>query len=65
MERKLTLKAWRYNAGLTQIDLATAIGRNKDTICRWEKGETKPTAKDIQAIESVLGINWSNDILLP
>lgn len=65
MERKLTLKAWRYNAGLTQTDLATAIGKNKDTISRWEKGETQPTAKDIQAIESVLGINWSNDILLP
>lgn len=65
MERKLTLKAWRYNAGLTQTDLATAIGRNKDTISRWEKGETQPTAKDIQAIESVLGINWANDILLP
>ena len=65
MERKLTLKAWRYNAGLTQTDLATAIGKNKDTISRWEKGETQPTAMDIQAIESVLGINWSNDILLP
>lgn len=65
MERKLTLKAWRCNAGLTQTDLATAIGKNKDTISRWEKGETQPTAKDIQAIESVLGINWSNDILLP
>ena len=65
MEKKLTLKAWRTNAGMTQPALAEAIGVSKDTICRWERGDTQPRAKDIEAIEQVLNLNWSNDILLP
>lgn len=65
MEKKLTLKAWRANAGMSQEELGKAIGKNKDTIGRWEKGETEPVASDIAAIEKALNINWSSDVLLP
>ena len=64
MERKLTLKAWRVNAGISQAELAKAIGRNKDTIARWEKGETQPNAGDIIKIEKVLNVEWSRDVLV-
>ena len=40
---KLTLKAARINAGLTQIDVAEKIGVNIATISSWETGKTKPS----------------------
>ena len=64
MERKLTLKAWRVNAGLSQTELAEAVGRSDRTIQSWEKGETSPTAVDIAKIEKVLNLVWSRDVLV-
>ena len=64
MERKLTLKAWRADANMTQADLAEAIGRSSRTIQSWEKGETSPTAADIAKIETALNIEWSRDVLV-
>lgn len=35
------LRAWRHRHGLTQDDLATALGyRTYNTVRRWEAGET-------------------------
>ena len=60
-----TLKQWRQLAGLTQIDLAEAIGKDQSTIVRWEKGATQPKADDIAKIEQVLKIKWSDDVVMP
>ena len=39
---KITLKAARVNAGLTQKQVAKALGKNDMTIASWEKGRTVP-----------------------
>lgn len=39
---KMTMKAHRVNAGLTQKEAAEAIGVTIGTICRWERGQTSP-----------------------
>lgn len=36
MENKLTLKAARVNAGLTQKELAKLMGKSETTIINWE-----------------------------
>ena len=65
MERKFTLKQWRYIAGLSQSELAEAVGRDVSTIVRWEKEEgAQPRAADIAKIEKALGIEWSRDVLV-
>ena len=34
----------RKKAGLTQMEVAKAIGVSDAAVCQWEKGETMPTA---------------------
>lgn len=41
-EFKISLKAARINAEMTQTDVAVKIGVLRDTIGRWENGQTKP-----------------------
>lgn len=62
---RYTLKQWRMLTGLTQEDFANAVGKDRTTIARWEKGETQPKADDIAKIEQVLKIKWSDDIRMP
>ena len=62
---KHTLKQWRQLAGLTQVELAKAIGKDQSTLVRWEKGDTQPKADDIAKLEQILKIKWSDDIIMP
>lgn len=59
-----TLKQWRQLTGLTQEELANAIGRHRTTVVAWEQGKSAPDANDIAEIEKVLKIKWSDDIVL-
>lgn len=45
MER-ITLKAMRVNAGLTQEEVAKALGVVVKTVANWESGETVLSAYD-------------------
>lgn len=40
-ENKLTMKAIRVNANLTQQELADAMGVSRSSIIAWETGRTK------------------------
>lgn len=60
-----TLRQWRQLAGLTQDNLAEAVGVHRTTIVRWEQGKTHPTAEDIAKIEKALAVKWSDDVILP
>jgi DNA-binding transcriptional regulator YiaG len=51
--RILTLTAVRQAVGLTQMDLALAIGRSQTDISHWEKDVAIPPAK-AEAILAVL-----------
>ena len=39
---KITLKAARVNAGLTQEEAAEKLGVSRDRLLRWENGITEP-----------------------
>ncbi len=38
---KISLKAARVNAGLSQIDVCKALKKTPQTIVNWENGKTK------------------------
>ena len=50
---KITLKAARVNAGLTQEDVARALHRNKQTIVNWESGSTDIRYYDLTAVSEL------------
>lgn len=47
---KISLKAARVNADLTQTQAAIAVGVDKSTISSWEKGKTVPSADKLFAL---------------
>ncbi len=53
---KIKLKAARVNAGLTQIEAARAVHRNKQTIINWETGTTEIRFSDLCALSELYGI---------
>lgn len=62
MTIKLTLKAARVNAGLTQKQLASLMGISESTMIKWEKSNGKDMKlADFRKLCKILGIN-PNDI---
>ena len=47
---KLTLKAARVNAGLTQQQVTDRTGIARSTLTRWEKGLTKPNKENLERL---------------
>lgn len=62
---KVSLKAARINARLTQKEAATLIGVTVDTIGNWERGKSYPDALKIKSIEEVYHICYDDLIFLP
>ena len=61
---KITLRAARINAGLTQ-EQAAAIGKvNPATISRWESGKAIPDGFQLIGMAFVYGIGV-DDIIMP
>lgn len=61
---KITLKAARVNAGLTQKEIAEILNRSESTIINWENGKTKISVRDFKRLCSALNVNES-EIFLP
>lgn len=61
---KMTLKAARVSAGLSQTEAARKIGVTKDTLGNWERGKTYPNALNIRRIEDVYGVRYDSIIFL-
>ncbi len=62
---KLTLKAARTNAGLSQAEASKELGIGRDTLSNWENGKSFPDAIKIKKIEEVYGIGYNDIIFLP
>lgn len=62
---KMTLKAARVNAGLSQREAADRIGVTDDTLSNWERGKSYPNAINIKRIEDVYAVKYDNIIFLP
>lgn len=54
MKDKISLKAARVNAGLTQEEAAKMIGVYSGTVSNWEKGKTFPSPKKFHLIEKAI-----------
>ena len=52
----------RKTKGLTQEDLAEAIGVSRQTVCKWESGSAMPDSEKILALSAFFGV--STDTLL-
>lgn len=61
---KITLKAARVNAGMTQSEAAEAAGVTVQTVCNWENGKTEPSPLDVFGLCSIYGVSV-DDIFLP
>lgn len=60
---KITLKAARVNAGLSQSKVARLLGVNIATISSWETGKTKPSLENFKKLCQIFdwpeeGIKW-------
>lgn len=62
---RVTLPVARKIAGLTQRELAKAVGVSESTLLNWEKGRREPTVSQAIAIGKATGIPYDNIIFLP
>lgn len=65
MKDKISLKAARVNANLTQSEAAKKIGVTRDTISNWETGKSSPNVQKFQIIEKVYGVSYDRLNFLP
>ena len=62
MEFKERLKELRTAKGLSQMQLAQAVGLSQSAIAKWELGKTEPTASAIILLAAFF--NETTDYLL-
>lgn len=62
---RVTIKAARVNANLTQVGFAKAIGVGVKTVQNWEAGASSPRADKMPKICNVLGCKIEDIIFLP
>lgn len=56
----ITLKALRINAQLDQKTAAKRIGVTPETLSNWENARSFPNVKQINAIEKLYGVGYSD-----
>lgn len=47
---QISLAAARINKGLTQAEVAAALGKHVNTVTNWENGKTRIKAKDFERL---------------
>lgn len=52
-----TIRELREAAGLTQFQLAVAVGVQPQTVGAWERGQKQPSGLHLQAVARVLGVS--------
>ena len=62
---KITLKAARVNAGLTQRKAAELLKVSLNVVSNWERYITYPDALIIPKIEAIYNISYADIIFLP
>jgi DNA-binding XRE family transcriptional regulator len=62
---KISLKAARTNAELSQKAAAKILGVSNKTLHSWENGETSPSAKYIDAICDLYKLSYDDINFLP
>ena len=62
---RISLKAARVNAGLSQKEVADILGVSNKTIHSWEKCDTFPSADYIDKLCKLYGVSYDDIIFLP
>ena len=57
---KITLKAIRANANLTQAEVADKLNISPSTWSKWENGKSYPDVVEIEKIEKLFNIGYSD-----
>ena len=57
---KMSMKAFRTDRGMTQAELASAVGVTKKTVSYWESGKTCPPLDKVEAICNVLNTSYDS-----
>jgi transcriptional regulator with XRE-family HTH domain len=63
-DNQLTLKGLRERAGLTQRQVADALGVTATTVGSWERGEKEPRPSFLQVKQLIEILNCSLDELV-
>ena len=53
------IRAARKRAKMTQTDLGSVTGRERSTVCKWERGPNRPTVVDLMRAAGALGVSPS------
>lgn len=61
---KVSIKAMRVNAGLTQAEVANRVKINVATLISWENSKTYPTVEKLKELCNLYGCAI-DDIFLP
>ncbi|EKM18593.1 TPA: helix-turn-helix transcriptional regulator [Vibrio harveyi] len=56
------IKRLREEKGVTQIEIAQAVGTSAKTVMNWESGKTEPKASELLMIAKRLGVSV-NEVL--
>lgn len=60
---KISIKAARVNAGLTQVELARKMNKSPTTVCRWENGYSRMSIEEFNRFCKICKVN-KDDILM-
>lgn len=62
---KISLRAARVNAGLTQDEVAKKVKKSKNTIVNYESGKSVPDIETGKALAALYGCSVDDLIFLP
>ena len=54
-----TMRERRLERGMSQVQLAAAIGTTQGAVARFEKGTRQPKPSTAKKIADVLGFSWT------
>lgn len=63
--KKMTLRALRVQHNLKQEDAAKKLGVATSTLSKWENAKSFPDAIEINRIEKLYGVGYTDIIFLP
>ena len=55
-----TIREWRTERGLTQLELANRAGVTPSTVYGWESGKYEPKGRQLRKIAEVLGVHMED-----
>ena len=62
---KISLKAARVNAGLSQKEVAKYLGVSNKTVCSWENGDSFPSVRYINLLCELYKVTYDDLKFLP